>query len=107
MDAENTNRSTLSKVMKFFLITGIGLPFVLLSWLRVAMLIGTFAYRRIKDIDAPQIIRELRWKLRNIDMSFDQLTKELTNASEQDSANFEIFRNDLIQELKDRDLSIG
>lgn len=107
MDAEDTNRSTLSKVMKFFLITSIGLPFILLSWLQVVMFIGTFAYKRIKDAGAPQIVREFRWKLRNIDMSFDQLAKELMKASEEDSANFETFRNDLVQELKDRGLSIS
>lgn len=107
MGAEDLNRSTFSKIVKFFFIAGIGLASVLLSWLYVAMFLGTFAYKRMKDAGAPQVIREFRWKLRNADLSFDQLVRELMKVLEKDPANFEKFRDDLVQDLKNQGLSIG
>lgn len=104
MEAEDLSRSTFSKTVKFIFIAGIGLVSVLLSWLYVAMFFGTFIYKRIKDAGAPQAVREFRWKLRNADLSFDQLAKELMKVLEHDPANFEKFREDLVQDLKNQGL---
>lgn len=102
MDAEELERSMFRKIFKFLFIAGIGLPVVLLSWLYVAWFVGTNVYRRAKDAGAPQAVRELRWKMRNTDMSFDQILREMMKASEEDPATFEKVRNDLVQEMMDR-----
>lgn len=107
MKAEDANRSTVSSVIKFILIAAIGIPFTLLSWLHVALYVGTFVYKRMKDAGAPQTVREFRWKLRNTEMSFDQIVKETMKVAEQDPANFEKFRSDLVQELESRGLSVS
>ena len=91
----------------FLFIVAIGLPFVLLSWLYVALFVGTAAYNRIKDSGAPQAVRESRWKMKNVDMSFDQIVRELMKVSEQDPATFEKVRDDIAQEMADRGFTSG
>lgn len=107
MSADDKNQATFSKIIKFLFIVGIGLSFVLFSWLHVAMIIGTFIYQRARDSGAPQAVREFRWKLKNIDMSFDQIVKELMKISDQDASTFETVRDELHKELKDRGVLNG
>lgn len=102
MDAEELERSMFRKIFKFLFIAGIGLPIVLLSWLYVAWFVGTNVYHRAKDAGAPQAVREFRWKMKNTDMSFDQIVREMIKASEEDPVTFEKVRNDLVQEMMDR-----
>lgn len=100
MSAEDLNCSQLRKAAKFLLIFGTGLPFVFASWLYVALVAGTVMYRKSKDAGAPQAVREFRWKLKNTDMSFDQLVKELMKVAEQDPADFDKFKADMLYELE-------
>lgn len=102
MDAEELNRSAFKKIFKFLFIAGSGLPFVLLSWLYVALFVGTFVFRRLKDAGAPQAIREFRWKLRNKDMAFDELVREMMKASDEPADDFERVRGDMVREMEDR-----
>lgn len=107
MSAEDSIRSPFRKAVKFSLIFGAGLPFVLASWLYVAVVAGTVIYRRSKDAGAPQAVREFRWKLKNTDMSFDQLIKELMKVSDQDPADFEKFKSTMLHELGERGIRDG
>lgn len=107
MSAEDESRSTLSKFGKYLLIVGIGFPFIFLSWLYVAMAVAMFIYQRTKDSGTPLAVRELRWKLRNADLSFDQLVKELMKVSDESHENFETFRENIVRELSENGLSRG
>ena len=107
MSAEELNYTTFRKVLKFLLLYGTGLPFVLTSWLYVAYVIALIIYRKSKDSGAPQAVREFRWKLRNTDMNFDQIVKELMKVSDQDPANFDKVRADLTLELYDQGIHAG
>lgn len=102
MDAEEMKRSTLRKIFKFLFIVGIGLPGLLLSWLYVAWFVGSVVYKRTKDAGAPQAVREFRWKMKNTDMSFDQIVREMMKLSDEDPTTFEKVRSDLVQEMTDR-----
>ena len=53
MDVDDQSRSTLSKVLKYLFIVGISFPFIFLSWVYVAMSIGTFIKRRSVRSRAP------------------------------------------------------
>lgn len=99
---EEANRSWLKKVLKFLLLHGIGLPFILTSWLYVVYGVGMLLYRKSKDAGAPQAVREFRWKLRNTEMTFDQIVKEMMKASDQDPADFEKIKTEILQELEVR-----
>jgi hypothetical protein len=107
MSAEEVSHSGLRKLMKFLLLYGTGLPFVLTSWLYVLYVVGLLIYRRSKDAGAPQAVREFRWKLRNTDMTFDQLVKELMKLSDRDPADFEQVKADLVRELHEQGLRAG
>jgi hypothetical protein len=100
LTSDDIKRTALSKLLRFTLIYGIGLISILLSWLYVAMFVAQIVYRKSKDSGAPVAIREFRWKLKNTDMSFDQLTKELMKISDLDPENFETFRDQLRSELE-------
>lgn len=108
MDSDDLSRSTVSKILRYLLIVGISLPFVLLSWLNVALAIATIIYRRAKDSGAPQAVREFRWKMKNADLTFDQLVKEMMKISEDDPSKFfEEFRTTIVNELEERGLPHG
>ncbi|MBS1191387.1 MAG: hypothetical protein H6R10_3179 [Rhodocyclaceae bacterium] len=107
MEPEDLARSTTSKIFRYLLVVGIGLPFVLLSWLNVGLAVATILYRRAKDSGAPQAVREFRWKLRNTDLTFDQLVRESMKAAEEDPSKFEEFRASMITELEERGLPHG
>lgn len=69
--------------------------------------IATIIYRRAKDSGAPQAVREFRWKMKNADLTFDQLVKEMMKISEDDSSKFEEFRTTIVNELEERGLPHG
>ena len=64
-------------------------------------------YRLAKDAGAPQTVREFRWRLRNQDLTFDQLIKELIKASNEDQSKFEEFKASLVHELDERGVKHG
>jgi hypothetical protein len=107
MDSDDLSRSTLSKVLRYLFIVGTNLPFVLLSWLYVALAAGSILYRRAKDSGAPKVVREFRWKMKNADLTFDQLVKELMKVTEEDPSKFEEFRANIVHELQERGLPHG
>jgi hypothetical protein len=107
MDELDLARTWLHKVLIFTFIAAIGLVCVLLSWLYVAWIIGQFMYMRFKDNGAPQSVKEYRWKLKNCDLSFDQIVREGMKLEEQDPDLFEETRNNMIQEMQDRGLRVG
>lgn len=107
MEPNDLSRSFIAKVFRYLLVVGIGLPFVLLSWVNVAIAVATILYRRTKDSGAPQAVRELRWKLRNTDLTFDQLVRESMKVTDEDPSKFEEFRASMINELEERGLPHG
>lgn len=107
LESDDLSRSTTSKVLRYLLVVGIGLPFILLSWLNVALVVATILYRRVKDSGAPQAIREFRWKLRNTELTFDQLVRESMKMAEEDPSKFEEYRASMVNELEERGLPHG
>lgn len=104
MEHDDLNRSTWPNIWKYLLVVGIGLPTVLLSWLNVAWYIGVFVFWRVKDSGAPQVVREFRWKMRNADLTFDQMMKELMKVSDEDPATFDTFRENYVRDMRARGL---
>ena len=99
MDAEDLTRPMWKKVGKFLLLAAISLPFVLLSWLQVLVIVGTILYEKSKDSGAPAAVREFRWKMRNIDMSFDDIVRESLKVTGTPAEQFEEQRAATIAEL--------
>ena len=107
MDRDDEKQSAMAKVGKYLLIVGLGLPFVLLSWIYVGVALAGIAYRLIKDRGAPEAVRALRWRLRNAEMTFDQVVKESLKANGESPESFPEFREKIISELEERGLHRG
>lgn len=106
MSEDDEKRSTLMKIVKFTLLQLIGLVWCLTSWLSVAMVAGQYIYRWSKDSGAPQSVKEYRWKMKNMDMSFDQILKEMMKLTDMDPTGFDNFKRETIEELKERSLKV-
>ena len=104
MKMADVKMTNVLKIFTFSLIALIGFFLILLSWMFVALYVGSFVYKKMKDIGAPKTVKEFRWKLRNTDMTFDQIVKEVMKVTDQDPVCFESFRNDLINDLESKGL---
>ena len=94
-----------NKICKYFLIVFTGLVFVLLSWGYVAMAVMSFIHTFSKDIGAPQSVKEFRWKLRNRNLSFDDIVKETVLVAGQPPHNFEEAKEAILSDLEERGFS--
>lgn len=93
-------------VAKHTLMALIGLFLTLFSWGYVLLVGGTLIYTFMKDIGVPQSIKEWRWKLKNLDMTFDELIKEILKQEGLDESEFPRVRQewiDYINGLKARE----
>jgi hypothetical protein len=107
MDIDDQDRPVWKSVGKFLLIAVIGLPFILLSWLQVLIFVGMILYQKSRDAGAPQVVRAFRWKLRNVDMNFDDLVRELLKAGDKPSEDFEATKASLIAEMEEIGLRVS
>lgn len=90
-------KPTAGKIFaKQTLIAALGLPFVLLSWLYVLVIGGMIVHAFIKDLGVPQSVKEWRWKLKNLDMSFDELIKEIVKQEGLDESEYPRVRQEWI-----------
>jgi hypothetical protein len=94
-------------VLKFLLLAAIGIPFIFLSWLQVVIFIGTVLYKHSKDSGAPELVREFRWKLRNSDLTMDQVIRELMKVQEVPPDQFDQFKTEVIDDMIQRGLTVG
>lgn len=106
MDTDDEKRSALMSFLKFSFLQLIGLLFVLTSWLSVAMTLGQIIYRKSKDSGVPQNIKEFRWKMKNMDMMFDQVVRESFKLNEDPNTSYEDFKQAAINEMTERGLKI-
>ena len=72
-DSTGIGRRTLSGLLPIAL----GLIGTLLSWISVAYSVSMFLYRQSKASEMPRSVKELRWKLRNVDLTRDQILSEI------------------------------
>lgn len=101
MSEADWNRSWIGSTFRFLLVTGVGLALTLLSWVYVFCAAATFVYRLQKRSGRPAAVREFEWKLRNLDLSFDQIAKEmyaLHSTIGLEQPEFEEFKADLWQQ---------
>lgn len=101
VDYDYKQESLTWKITKFILINILlPLPFILLSWLYVIFVVCSYIYVFFKDIGAPQTVKEFRWKIRNVDLSFDQMIRETMKIDEQDPNDFEKIKKEMADYLK-------
>lgn len=102
ISAQDLNRSVVMTAVKVALFVVSGLVGALFSWVTVAVQIGSFMYARMKDSGAPQTIKDYRWKMKNREMSFDEIVVEIMKITDQPSESFTDVREQMLQELAGR-----
>ena len=83
-------------IAKYTLTAVLGLILIVFSWGYVLLVGGTFAYTFMKDIGVPQSVKEWRWKLKNLDMSFDEIIKGVVKMEGLDDSEFPRVRQEWI-----------
>lgn len=79
--ARYQNMHALLRGLLFFALLLFGLVLTLLSWLYVALVLGETLYRWQKDLGAPEEVKSVRWRLRNVEMNFDEVVELLMKLS--------------------------
>lgn len=104
LDQEYLDRPFYQKLFKLIFWFVIQLVSVLLSWLSVFLGIGLVVYRWSKDHGTPNEVKTLRWKLRNIDLLFENIVKEMEIAAGNDPANLEAAIESVKSDMRSRGL---
>lgn len=106
MEASDQNKTFGKSLGKFLLIAAIGLPFVFLSWVQILLYIGMALYKKSKDSGVPQNVKEFRWKMRNVDMTFDEIIRETLKLNGKDLSEFDATKAAVIQEMREAGLRV-
>lgn len=88
------------KAVKYLFMQAITLPLIFLSWLYVAISAGMFIFGRMKDSGRPQAYKELAWKMKNIDMSFDQIVAEIAKSQSLSATQAHELRESILDEME-------
>jgi hypothetical protein len=101
MDNNHCKRGFLRKLGKFSVTAIPGLIGIFFSWLYVSYFVGAVLYSRFKDAGAPETIKEFRWRMRNTDMTFDEVVEGLALVS-RSTTPIDQLKMDLRTEMVER-----
>jgi hypothetical protein len=102
MSESDFNRTPLKSAGKYFFVIALQIPTIFLSWLNVFLVALLTAYKLYKDAGAPNSVKDFRWKIRNIEMSFDEMVQALLEARGLKSEDFQTLRAEIIRTVKER-----
>lgn len=105
LDSDAYQKPMWHKIVKFLFLTCLGLAFVLLSWAYVAMMAFSILYQLSKDFGAPQLVKEFRWKMRNRNLSLDEIIREVMKVGGQVPSEFDEAKEAVLCELEERGFS--
>jgi ABC-type phosphate/phosphonate transport system permease subunit len=85
---------------KSLLLVSMSIVSVLLSWLTVLYYALNFAWQLHKKSGAPESLKDFSWKLRNVDLSQEQVILGLAKVSELDPEQIQDLRGQIEERLK-------
>jgi hypothetical protein len=106
MEADEENWPFWKCILKFLFLAIFGLICTLMSWLQVAMWVGMFLWQLHKDQGAPNSIKEYRWKMKNIDMTRDQIIQELIKIDNVLPEDFDGYKENILSDMRGRGFSV-
>ncbi len=106
MTTADVQRSPIGRFLRASLAVLVALPFVLGSWLYVLWFVGAIIFAKSKDAGAPTAVREWRWRMNNVDMSFDDAVAELLKLSAIVPEKLSEARAALIDDLRGRGIPV-
>lgn len=104
MTSGDLNGSAWGKILKYLLIVSIGFVTVFLSWISVGLTVLSLMRRFWRSYGAPQSVKELRWKMRNLDMSFDAIVLESFKLDNRGCVTFQEYKEMIQRDLVSRGL---
>lgn len=99
VDMKYPKDSSTKVFAKYSLCFGLNLLLISFSWLSVLGFVGFFIYRFNKDKGVPQSIKEYRWKLKNRDMSFDEIIREIMKIEGVDESEYPRVRQEWVDHI--------
>lgn len=99
-DAKQERTRVWVATVKIILRILLTIPFVLFSWLYVAIIVLTYAYFFKKDFGAPMMVKEYRWKMKNMDMSFDEIIKGIVKMEGLNESEYERVRQEWVEHIE-------
>ena len=104
IEKSDVNQSFLKKIAKFLTVIGVEWIFFATSWLYVLVNVGLIVYRYSKDSGAPERVKNYRWKMKNVNMTYEQVIKEHMKLNEMKEEDFEQVKKETIQSMEERGL---
>lgn len=102
MSKYDFDRSIFRSIGKFLVIALWQALFIFLSWLNIFLFVCLTIYRISQDYGAPKEVKEFRWKLKNQNMTFDELILEIIKVKGLDKEDFEQLKAEMIEFVKER-----
>ncbi|MGB3109982.1 MAG: hypothetical protein WBB40_05265 [Psychrobacter alimentarius] len=99
VDVRYPKDSASKSMLKYVAVMGVSLILIVFSWLYVAVSLFAIFYSFRKDLGVPLVIKEYRWKLRNVDMSFDEIIKAIVQLEGLDESEYPRVRQEWIDHI--------
>lgn len=87
------NRSVFVSCLMYLALMFFNLITTLGSWMYVGLAVVMWLYRLSKDSGVPQNVKEYRWKMKNLDLSFDDILRLVMETTPNMTMTFEQFRD--------------
>ncbi len=104
MTAADAARGSVARLLRFLAFCAIGVLSVALSWFYVFAWVVLTAYKWSKDSGAPEAVKTYRWKVRNLDMSFDDMVRELVTLRSSEPIDLEEAKASIRNDMRGRGL---
>lgn len=104
VDIVNPKPSKITSFILYFLLYLVSLILIIFSWLYVFVVVSVMLYRWYKNLGEPTAFKEYRWKMKNIDMSLDDIIKELMKMESIPESDFPKIKLEWQQYLKNKNL---
>lgn len=89
------------KALKFLIVQGLGLASIALSWLYVAYVVIMFSYNVLKKLEVPETLKLYSWKMKNVNMSFDEIVRASMKGNEIPEEQYQEYKNKILDEMND------
>ena len=86
-------------VVKYSFLRLFNLCFIFLSWFYLFYLLVNITFNRYKRDGEPEVLKTFRWKMRNLDLTYDQILIELYKTEFTDKS-FDEFKYDYEKRIK-------
>lgn len=97
MSKDDFNRPFYKSILRFLFIALWQGIFIFLSWVNIFLFVCLTVYKISQDYGAPREVKDFRWKIKNQNLTFDELIYEIIKLRGMDKESFEDVKGEMIQ----------